>query len=311
MNTTLNKTFSYRTLLMAILSSVATAVFSMVPIEQAVLSNNPTGIAPLYFGPNAFPVPDMLDGRTENKLRLELAGDGYLGTYGDKTADVFARIFIPLFTPRVNFTLWMPVMEWYSLSDERRRMCRIADSTLIRGHEAGDVYVSTDIHVLTQRRFRPDIAIRACIKSASGGGFARARYYDDPGYFFDATIGKSIYVGRTGVSGLPGEAFPVEIRLAASAGFLCWQTDNGRQNDAVMYGVQLLLKHEYVSLRSTWGGYVGWENYGDKPMTLKIQISGHIHGFDPFVAYQYGIKDYPFHQLRIGLAYNIDILRKK
>lgn len=295
---------------MAILLSVATAVFSEVPIQEPVLGGNPTGIAPLYFGPNAFPVPDMLDGRTESKLRIELAGDGYWGTYGDKTEDVFARVFIPLFTPRVNFTLWMPIMEWYSLSDERRTMCRIPDSTLTHGHEAGDIYISTDIHVLTQKRFRPDICIRACVKTASGGGFARARYYDDPGYFFDATFGKSLYVGRAGASGLPGDNLPVELRLAASAGFLCWQTDNGRQNDAVMYGVQLLVKHEYVSLRTSFTGYVGWEEYGDQPMVIKAQLSGHIRGFDPFVMYQYGIHDYPFHQLRVGLAYNFDILKK-
>jgi len=285
---------------------VATAVFSMVPIKEPILSGNPTGIAPLYFGPNALPVPDMLDGRTQDKLRLELAADGYFGQYGDQTADVFARVFIPLFTPRVNLTVWMPVMEWYRLSDERRAMCRVEDSTLVKGHEAGDVYVTTDIHVLKQKKLCPDIAIRAGIKSASGGGFAKARYYDNPGYFFDGAIGKSIYLGKGKVKGLPEEGLPWEMRLSGSAGFLCWQTDNGRQNDAVMYGLQLLVKHEYVSLRTTWGGYVGWENCGDRPMTIKAQLSGHIKGFEPFVVYQYGIKDYPFQQVRVGLAYHVE-----
>lgn len=295
---------------MAILLSIANVVFAMVPIQSPVLSGNPTGIAPLYFGPNALPVPEMLDGRTKNQLHLELAGDGYWGNYGDRTADVFARIYVPLFTPRVNLTLWMPIMEWYSLSDERRSMCRIADSTLTRGHEAGDVYVSTDIHVLTQRRFRPDIAIRAAIKSASGGGFDKARYYDNPGYFFDVSLGKSIYIGREGVTGLPNEHLPFELRLSGSAGFLCWQTDNGRQNDAVMYGLQLLIQHQYVSLRAGWEGYVGWEDYGDQPMVIRAKLAGHIRGFEPYVQYQYGVHDYPFHQLRIGLSYSIYILKK-
>jgi len=290
-------------IVMAMCLHVATAVFSMVPIKEPTLGGNPTGIAPLYFGPNAFPVPDMLDGRTQDKLKLELAADGYFGQYGDQTADVFARVYIPLFTPRVNLTVWMPVMEWYRLSDERRMMCRVEDSTLVKGHEAGDAYVTTDIHVLKQKKICPDIAIRAGIKSASGGGFAKARYYDNPGYFFDGTIGKSIYIGKGKVKGLPEEGLPVELRLSGSAGFLCWQTDNGRQNDAVMYGLQVLVKHEYVSLRTTFGGYAGWEECGDRPMTIKAQLSGHIKGFEPFVRYQYGIKDYPFQQVRIGLAY--------
>ena len=36
----------------------------------------PTEIAPAFFGPNALPVIDMLDGRTQRQLRVELAGDG-------------------------------------------------------------------------------------------------------------------------------------------------------------------------------------------------------------------------------------------
>lgn len=296
----------------AICLSIAITVFSEVPILEPVLSGNPTGIAPLYFGPNALPVPDMLDGRTQSQLRIEVAGDGYFGHAKDQTADIFARLSIPLFTDRVNLTVWMPVMEWYKMTEQRRQQCRVNDSVPLTGHEAGDVYVSTDIQILKQRCFRPDIAIRAGIKTASGGGFGKARYYDDPGYFFDASIGKSLYITHDRqASGEPADHPLLEMRLSGSAGFLCWQTDNGRQNDAVMYGVQLAVKHEYVSLTATYGGYAGWENHGDRPMTLKFQLNGHIKGFEPYVRYQYGIKDYPFHQLRVGLAYNIDILKKK
>lgn len=282
----------------------------LVPLDNP--QSGATGVAPLFFSPNAFPIPDMLDGRTQGKLRVEAAGDVYIGMQGDYTEDIFARIYIPLFTDRVNLTVWMPIMEWYQLSDERRSFCRIADSTLTSGHEAGDVYVSADIHLLKQRKICPDIAFRAALKTASGGGFSKARYYDSPGYFFDLAIGKSMYIlSDGGVSGLPQDKQLVELRLSGSVGFLCWQTANGRQNDAFMYGLQLLVAHRYVSLRTTWGGYMGWEKYGDRPMSLKVQASGHIRGFEPYILYQYGIKDYPFHQVRVGLAYNVDILKRK
>lgn len=302
---------THRFIAMVVLLGITFAVYSEVPIIAPKLGGNPTGIAPLYFGPNALPVPDMIDGRTTNQLRLEVAADGYFGKAGDQTADVFARLQIPLFTDRVNLTVWMPIMEWYKMTPERQAQCRVNDTIPLRGHEAGDVYVTTDIQVLKQKRFCPDIAIRAGIKSASGGGFDKARYYDNPGYFFDGAIGKSMYIQRGGgVSGVTDEQSVVEMRLSGSAGFLCWQTDNGRQNDAVMYGVQLMVKHEYISLTATYGGYVGWEAHGDQPMTLKLQVAGHIKGFEPFVRYQYGFKDYPFQQVRIGLAYNWDILKK-
>ena len=298
---------------LSILLIICTSASALVPVDKPNLRDD-TGIAPLYFGPNAFPVPDMLDGRVQNHLRVEIAGDGYFGFQGDKTADAFARVFIPLFTDRVNLTIWMPVMEWYEMTPERQRVCRLQeDSAAIAGHGAGDAYFSTDIQILRDRKWAPDIALRAACKSASGGQYELARHYDCPGYFIDLSLGKSWFLGTEygKVNTEKTQARGVELRLAGSAGFLCWQTDNGRQNDAVMYGLQMLVKSQYVSLRTTWSGYVGWENKGDRPMIIKGRLCGHAKGFEPYVEYQYGIKDYPFHMLRVGLAYNIDILKKK
>lgn len=287
-----------------LLSLICASASALVPIDKPNLRET-TGIAPAYFGPNAFPVPDMLDGRVQKQLRVEIAGDGYLGFQGDKTADAFARVFVPLFTDRVNLTVWMPVMEWYEMSPARMATCRVPDSLAHRGSGAGDAYFSTDIQILRDKKWAPDIALRAACKSASGGQYELARHYDCPGYFMDLSVGKSWYLGEK------QEANGVELRVAGSAGFLCWQTDNGRQNDAVMYGLQLLMKSQYVSLRTTYSGYVGWENDGDKPMIIKGRLSGHAKQFEPYVEYQYGIKDYPFHMLRVGLAYSIDILKRK
>lgn len=263
-----------------------------VPIVAPDLSQ-PTGIAPAYFGPNAFPVPEMTDGRTNSHLRLEAAADGYFAQQSSaRTADIFARVHIPLFTRWANLSVWMPVYEWY----------RQVDGT---GSGAGDAYVSTEIQVLHSDWFHTDNAqwipqatVRIGLKSASGGQFERKRHYDCPGYFFDLSIGNSLYHNDW------------EFRLAGSAGFLCWQTDNGRQNDAVMYGLQALAKYRYLSFRATWGGYVGWERHGDAPMVIQAKLAGHVKGFEPFVQYLYGIQDYAYHQLRVGLAYSINILKR-
>lgn len=267
-------------------------IHAQVPVVAPDLSQ-PTEIAPAYFGPNALPIIDMSDGMTYDHLRLELAADGYFGYKGDRTAALFARAHVPLFTRWANLSVWMPVYEWYSQTDGK-------------GSGAGDVYISTEVQVLHNEWFKtehakyiPQMTIRLGMKTASGGQFERRRHYDSPGYFFDAAMGQSIPLPH------------VTLRFAGSIGFLCWQTDKARQNDAVMYGLQARLRHEYFSLQTTWGGYKGWEKQGDAPMSLKIKAAGHIHGFEPFVQYQWGIQDYPFHQVRIGLAYNVDILRKK
>ena len=263
-----------------------------VAIEKPKLSE-PTGIAPAYFGPNALPIIDMSDGLVSRDLRAELACEGYIGYENNNTVDIFARVYVPLFTRWANISVWMPVYGWYDQYDGK-------------GSGAGDVYISTDIQILhnewfhsEKARYIPQMTLRLGMKTASGEQFERRRHYDCPAYFFDAAIGQTFTMG------------PLALRVAGSAGFLCWQTDNGRQNDAVMYGLQANLRHEYVSLQATWGGYVGWERHGDAPMSIKARVAGHVKGFEPYVQYQYGIKDYPFHQIRIGLVYNVDILKSK
>lgn len=255
----------------------------------------PTGVAPGFFGPNALPVIDMSDGRTYEQLRVELAADGYFGYSGDKTADLFARVQVPLFTRWANLCVWMPVYEWYSQTDGT-------------GSGAGDVYLATEVQVLhnewfthkgEKAKYIPQMTVKLGMKTASGEQYARKRHFDSPGYFFDLSIGETIPIKR------------VSLRFAGAVGFLCWQTTEARQNDAVMYGLQAQLRHEYFSLQTTWGGYVGWERYGDAPMTLKVRAAGYVKGFEPYVQYQYGIKDYPFHQIRVGLAYNINILNNR
>ena len=277
---------------LCLLSIIHSPLFAEVPIEKPKLSE-PTGIAPAYFGPNALPVIDMLDGTVHEQLAVELAAEGYIGYHNNNTVDLFARVHVPLFTRWANISIWMPVFGWYDQYDGT-------------GKGAGDVYISTDIQVLHHSWFKsanakyiPQMSLRLGMKTASGEQFERRRHYDCPGYFFDAAIGQTFGMG------------PVSLRLAGSAGFLCWQTDNGRQNDAVMYGLQANLRHEYFSFRATWSGYVGWEKHGDAPMIIQARAAGHVKGFEPYVQYQYGIKDYPFHQIRVGLVYNIDILKSK
>lgn len=232
-------------------------------------------VSPMYFGPNALPVPDMLDGRVAPRLYAELAGDIHKGFYGDMTETVSAKVNIPLFTPRA--------LEHFQPREYTER-----------GHQVGNVYVSVDIHVFRERRIMPDISVRAAIITASGDGDEYARYYDAPGYFFDASVGKSFRLG---------EGFFRSVRVAASGGFLCWQVTQTGQNDAVMYGLMASLSTSVADLSCAWQGYTGWIGNGDRPMVLKVSLSFPVKGFRPLLAYECGLRDWPFHHFRIGLGY--------
>ena len=289
-------------------------IMAQTPIEKSSMSTA-TLISPYYFGPNAFAVPEMMDGRVQRDLRIELAGNYFNGYRGDHTADASLKVNIPLWTDRANISVWMPVMEWYRNSDENMKVCRIPDerkSEARKGHLSGDVYVSVDMHLLKERRVRPDWVLRAVLRTASGGEYYHARYYDAPGYFFDTSLAKSFAIGHN-------TSWNHRLRLAVSTGFLCWQTDNGRQNDAVQYGGMIKWENHHFTLAETLTGYSGWEhnasNGGDKahdrPMVLRTDFSYHIKRFDIVAAYQYGVRDYPYHQVKLGLAYNIKLKVKK
>lgn len=252
-------------------------------------------IGPLYFGPNAFPIPPVLKGINDSTLNVYIGADEQwgqvgrteYGNAGERTSTIQAHLSIPLFTQRVTLNLWMPVMEFYE------------NTNFGHGHGAGDVYVSTDIQILNQRQYVPAILLRAALKTASGDEYEKYRFYDSPGYFFDLAIAKSFTISPDWL-----------IHIAGSAGFLCWQTDNGRQNDAVMYAIDAELRHRYWSLNAQYAGYTGWERIGDRPMVIRAAIYGHINNFEPLLGYEYGIRDYPFHTIRLGLRYKFSILKK-
>ena len=230
----------------------------------------PTLVAPAYFGPNAFPVPDMTDGSTSSDLKVELYGDGFLCSMtssptDDLTLDLFAKATIPLFTDRVNLVVWMPVVEWFRSGPDVNRLRRVQDpDRWISGVDSGDAYVSTDILILDEKKRGCGMVLRAALKSASGNSFGTARVYDAPGYFFDLSVGRNIKESADGKT---------VVRVALASGFLCWQTANGRQNDAVMYGALASVKTGPFKAELNYGGYVGWEGNGDRPMTLKTKLA--------------------------------------
>ena len=265
----------------------------------------PSLVAPYYFGPNAFPVPEMADTAAFGKWGFERAAEGFVGFEGDRTADPFARLRLPLWSDRVSLSLWMPVVEFYRSTEERLATCRVQEEwheKALGGHLGGDLYVSTDMLLLREGAVRPSLIVRAALKTASGGRYECARYYDSPGYFFDATVGKTFSLNQQPAT---DHQLPTTLTLAASTGFLCWQTNNGRQNDAVMYGAQVRLRVGRWSLEETLAGYSGWEHAGDCPMTLRSRIALHFNRLEPYIMYLYGLHDYPFHQLRLGVAYTL------
>ncbi|MBO4634113.1 MAG: hypothetical protein J5669_01940 [Bacteroidales bacterium] len=260
--------------------------------------STPTLVSPEYFGPNAFPVPDMSEGVVKPYVYAEIAADYYKGRVADgndHTWDAFVRLSVPL-GKRVSFEVWGPVAEHWSYSPAVAQYRRVTQDNGKRW-DSGDIYVGTNILIVKGKAntLVPDFLARAVLKTAMGNTFEQARFYDAAGYFFDGTVSWSRNWGP--------QSYVRELRAGLSGGFLCWQDGLARQNDAVMFGLMARLVTWGFDFTVDYSGYIGWQNDGDRPRRLRLRLDGHLGRWLPFVQYTHGFKNYPFDGVRVGLGY--------
>ena len=256
-----------------------------------------------WFGPNANPVPEFTDATIPSKTTISLMGDYYFG-HGDRTKNGYIKVDIPLLSERVSLKIWSAVLEHYQTTEEVMQN-RGANTT--SGSEVGDIYVQTRIRLWKEQKNRPSIILNSTLKTASAKSYATRRYFDTPGYYFDVEMGKSFFTKSSFIS---------EIRLVADAGFLCWETTNSAQDDAPMYGGKIILGNQDWKIENTLSGYWGWKNlkdktYGDVPLVYSVKLIKQTKNLNYFAQYQYGIHDFPYNQIRVGVSFPLSKLTPK
>lgn len=257
--------------------------------------------SPAWYGPNAFPVPEHSDASIVSQTTLDITADYYFG-FGDNTKNGYFRIEIPLLSEKVSFKVWSGFLEHFEISEELAKLRNIDPEREIIGKANSDVYVQTRIRLLKEDNFNPSLILNSTLKSSSGTKNLSRRYYNSSGYYFDIEAGKSISLRTKLVD---------ELRVVGTLGFLCWETDNFTQNDAPMYGLKIKLKKEKIEWESGIRGYSGWmsnhsdygSDYGDKPIVGYTKLSFQPNRVQYNIQYQYGIRDYPYHQIRLGIQF--------
>ena len=271
------------------------------------ISAQSTKYSTAWFGPNANPVPEFTDASIPTKTTISLMGDYYFGS-GDVTKNGYLKVEVPLLPDRVSMKIWTSIFEHYQVTDALSIQRDMSGNT--SGNANGDIYVQTRILLLKEKKFQPSIILNSTLKTASGTNFPERRYFDTPGYYFDVEIGKSIHTNCKFIS---------EIRAVVNTGFLCWETTNSTQNDAPMYGGKIIIGNNNWKLENTMAGYNGWMHsnqyydfdYGDNPLVLSTKLSILKNNMAYFGQYQYGIKDFPYRQIRVGVSFTISKLTPK
>ena len=237
--------------------------------------------SPRYFGPNAFPMPELRSGSIGTRWEAEVRGEYH--TYeGDRTKDIFARIFVPIANGRAGFEVSYIVYEYYNMTPETVKERHAAGTSWKTGAH-GDVIVSHFYQLLKSDKWA-DIMIESSLKTGSGNRLADARYTDAATYWFNLNIGRDLFVNTDKTT---------SIRMQGLAGFYCWMTNDKvhRQNDAIVYSAGISGIHQNLSAAIDIVGVYGYKNNGDRPLQLRTKVNYEYRKNILSLRYKHGMED--------------------
>jgi hypothetical protein len=237
--------------------------------------------APRYFGPNAFPLPELRRGWIDTRWELEIRGEYHHYT-GDQTQDLYARLFIPIANGRAGVELSGVIIEDYLMTPEVQ-----AERHAVDFHPPircfGDLVFSSFYQLLKSDRWG-DALFEAGLKTASGGRLCDARYTDAANYWFSLNAGRNLF--RNGEKN-------AYVRLQGMLGFYCWMTNDmvHRQNDAVLYGLGVSGNYKKIALDVDYSGFYGYKNNGDRPTALRAKLNVELKKNILSFRVRHGMKD--------------------
>lgn len=246
--------------------------------------------SPRYFGPNAFPMPELRSGSLGTRWEAEVRGE-YHEFEGDRTKDIYARLFVPVAEGRAGLEINYVIYEYYNMTRETVEERHAAGTHWDHGAH-GDIIVSSFYRLLKSEKWA-DIMLEATLKTASGNRLADARYTDAAAYWFNVNIGRNLYKR-------PDDK--LRLRIQGLAGFYCWMTNEivHRQNDAFIYAAGISGAFKNLTLDADVAGIYGYKNNGDRPLQLRTKLN-YEYGKSIFsFRYKHGMKDALYDTFSVG-----------
>lgn len=246
--------------------------------------------SPRYFGPNAFPMPEMRNGDVGRRIEAEVRGE-YHYYKGDQTKDIYARILVPFVKGRAGVEVSLVLWEKYKTTTEVRDE-RFATETEWPKGCTGDIIFTSFFQVLRSEKWA-DIVVSGTIRTASGNRLVDARYTDAAAYWFDLNIARNLWKSTDEQASL---------RMQILGGFYCWMTNDivHRQNDAIAYGAGITGTYKSFILASDVSGIHGYENKGDRPIHWRNKLSYELKKNILTFRYTHGIKDRLYDSYSLG-----------
>jgi hypothetical protein len=246
---------------------------------------------PRYFGPNAFPIPEINSGKIDDTYKLELRFDFHKAV-GDNTQDLYTQVFLP-FGRKAAFEASWIIREFYHTSEAIQAERYASSPVPVNGAACiGDVTINAYYQLLESEKWL-DILFSFGLKTASGNMVADARYTDAVNYWFDMNFGKNI---------LQTEEKDIYLRLVAKIGFYCYMTNNRihRQNDALLGGGGIKMRLKNIYADADLRGFSGYWHQGDSPSLFRTKLEYRIQNHSVFIHYSKGLHDWIFSTYSAG-----------
>lgn len=266
-------------------------------------------IAPGKMGPNALPVPLMDYALIGDETKIEV-GAHYHQMEGDTAINSYFSWKWNIAPGRAIVEFWGQPSETYHMTNEVRDFRQVWKDDEGWTTEAGDLWISTYIQILKNKKYLPDLTINYTCKTTTGGNL-NARYTDANLNYFYLAAGKSFYFKSKIID---------EIRAAGFAGFYVWQTNKVEmaQDEGPVFEFGLQLRKGAYSWYNEFGGYSGYDaykflnqKYGEgfilgynDPLIFRTRVEKAGKKLNYTLEYQTGFRDYNYQTLRIGVIYH-------
>jgi hypothetical protein len=258
-------------------------------------------IAPAKLGPNSLPAPFMDYAQLDSVSNIETGVHAHF-MQGDQAINSYLSLYWAVVPRRVAVHVWGFPTETFQTDNSVRdeRQIYYDDTGWIT--QTGDLWISTYIQILREKKHLPDITINYSSKTTTGGAI-QGRYTDAPANYYYIAFGKSFF---------PAKGFIDEARVAALFGFYVWQTNKVElaQDEGMLYEFGLDLKHKNWSWKNEIGGYSGYDAYmflgvrgSNDPLVYRTNIKVAGERFDWKLEYQTGLHDYLYQTFRYSMFY--------
>lgn len=245
---------------------------------------------PRYFGPGAFPIPEIRENVAE-RFEIEVRGE-YHYYSGDKTKDLFARVMIPVVKGKVAVEISAVVFEDFLLTPETRDERFAAAVEIDPLTYNGDIILSSFFQLLKDPEWA-DIMLSLNLKTASGGRLSHARFTDAATYWLDVKLGKELY---------RNEAGKASFSVHGLGGVYTWLTNSkaNHQYNAFHYGIGFIAKLGNFTLQSDLSGIHGYDNDGDRPVVFRNNLTYEYKKNGLSLRYWHGMKDRLYETYTLG-----------